>query len=156
MPLSYAYTAIPEHVIPVAAEPLLQPALDTYASETNKVASVWREFRDEDLVYRPHERASTVGDILKHQLLSERRFFGEFLGVPEPPPKEVLPPSITVPSATDRLVELAMPRLAFLAGRRAEWWMAASRSSTSSGRVDLLASRASHGAPPHGSRCICA
>ena len=77
MPLSYAYTAIPDHVVPVAAEPLLQPALDTYASETNKVASVWREFRDEDLVFRPHERASTVGDILKHQLLSERRFFGE-------------------------------------------------------------------------------
>jgi uncharacterized damage-inducible protein DinB len=122
-PLSYAYTAIPDHVVPVAAEPLLQPALDTYASETNKVASVWREFREEDLAFRPHERASTVGDILTHQLLSERRFFGEFLGVPEPPPKDVLPPSITVPSATERLVELAMPRLTFLAAKRAEWWM---------------------------------
>ena len=123
MPLSYAYTAIPDHVVPTAAEPLLQPALDTYASETNKVASVWREFRDEDLAFRPHDRASTVGDILKHQLLSERRFFGEFLGVPEPAPKDVLPPSITVRSAADRLVELAMPRLDFLAAKRAEWWM---------------------------------
>src|SRR5215467_12045279 len=28
MPLSYAYTAIANHVVPIAAEPLLQPALD--------------------------------------------------------------------------------------------------------------------------------
>jgi uncharacterized damage-inducible protein DinB len=123
MPLSYAFTAIPDHVIPHAAEPLVQHALDTYASETNKVASVWREFRDDDLGFRPHERATTVGDILKHQLLSERRFFAEFLGVPEPAPKDVLPPVITVRSAADRLVELAVPRLGLLAARRADWWM---------------------------------
>lgn len=123
MPLSYAFIAIPDHVIPVASEPLVQHAIDTYASETNKVASVWREFRDDDLGFRPHERASTVGDILKHQLLSERRFFAEFLGVPEPAPTDVLPPTITVRSAADRLVELAVPRLAFLAARRADWWI---------------------------------
>ena len=64
MPLSYDYIAIPEQVVPVAAEPLIQPALETYASETNKVVSVWREFRDDDLAFRPNERASTVGDIL--------------------------------------------------------------------------------------------
>ena len=123
MPLSYAYIAIPDHVIPNAAEPLVQHAIDTYASETNKVASVWREFRDDDLEFRPHERASAVGDIFKHQLLSERRFFGEFLGVPEPAPKDVLPAAITVRSAADRLVELAVPRLGFLAAQRADWWM---------------------------------
>ena len=82
MPLMYAYTAIHDAEVPVASEPLVQHALDTYASETNKVVSVWREFRDEDLGFRPHARASTVGDIFKHQLLSERRFFGEFLGTP--------------------------------------------------------------------------
>src|SRR6476646_4145864 len=106
MPLNYAHVAIPDHVIPTASEPLVQHAIDTYASETNKVVSVWREFRDDDLGFRPHERASTVGDILKHQLLSERRFFAEFLGVPEPAPKDVLPPTITVRSAADRVVEL--------------------------------------------------
>lgn len=123
MPLSYAYTAIPDASIPTAAEPLVQHALDTYASETNKVVSVWREFHDDDVAYRPHARASTVGDILKHQLLSERRFFGEFMGTPEPPPADVLPPSITVESASARLVALAVPRLAFLASQHAEWWM---------------------------------
>ena len=123
MPLTYAYTAIADSTIPLAREPILQPALDTYASETNKVVSVWREFLDDDLAYRPQARASTVGDILKHQLLSERRFFGEFLGTPEPPPKDVLPASLTVQSATDRLVALAVPRLEFLAVQEAPWWM---------------------------------
>ena len=122
MPLSYAFTAIADDKVPAAVEPLVQHAVDTYASETNKVASVWREFRDDDLTYRPHARASTVGEIFKHQLLSERRFFGEFLGAPEPAPADVLPPAVTVQSASERLVALAVPRLAFLAGQRAPWW----------------------------------
>lgn len=122
MPMTYAYTAISDDQIPLAVEPLMQHALDTYVSETNKVVSVWREFRDDDLAYRPNERATTVGDILKHQLLSERRFFGEFLGVDEPSPKDVLPATITVQSAEHRLVDLAIPRLAFLAARDADWW----------------------------------
>ena len=123
MPLTYAYTAIADSTIPVAREPMVQHALDTYASETNKVVSVWREFRDDDLAYRPQARASTVGDILKHQLLSERRFFAEFLGLPEPAPKDVLPASLTVRSATDRLVALAVPRLEFLAMQETPWWL---------------------------------
>jgi uncharacterized damage-inducible protein DinB len=123
MPLSYAHTAILDDQVPVASEPLVQHALDTYTSETNKVASVWREFRDDDLAYRPHPRASSVGDIFKHQLLSERRFFGEFLGLPEPLPTNVLPAQVTIATAVDRLVALAIPRLAFLAGRPAPWWL---------------------------------
>ena len=122
MSQSYSHVEIADSEIPVGVEPLLQHALHTYASETNKVASVWGEFRDDDLTYRPHSRSSAVGDILKHQLLSERRFFGEFLGGPEPPAAEVLPAALTVESATARLVALARPRLAFLAGRQASWW----------------------------------
>jgi uncharacterized damage-inducible protein DinB len=123
MAMQYAWTAIGEERVPRAAFPLAQHLLDTYASETSKVASVWRAFTDADLGWRPHPRASTVGEILKHQLLSERRFFGEFLGTPEPPPKDVLPASLTVQSATDRLVALAVPRLEFLAVQEAPWWM---------------------------------
>jgi hypothetical protein len=92
MPMTYAYTAIPDSSVPRAASPAFQHMLDTYASETNKVASVWREFSAEELPFRPHPRSGTVQDIFKHQLLSERRFFGEFLGLPEPPAAEVLPP----------------------------------------------------------------
>ena len=123
MTMTYAHVAIPDHEVPVAAEPLMQHALFTYASETNKVASVWSLFSDDDLAFRPHPRASSIGDILKHQLLSERRFFGEFIGTSEPPGAEVLPSSLTVPSATARLVELARPRLSFLASQQREWWL---------------------------------
>jgi uncharacterized damage-inducible protein DinB len=122
-PMHYAYVAIPDAKIPRAADPAFQHMLDTYVSETNKVVSVWREFRDDDLGYRPHPRSTNVGDILKHQLLSERRFFGEFIGAHEPAPAEVLPAEMTVAHATERLVQLATARLAFLAQQRAEWWL---------------------------------
>jgi uncharacterized damage-inducible protein DinB len=122
-PMHYAYVAIPDAKIPRAADPAFQHMLDTYVSETNKVVSVWREFRDEDLGYRPHPRSTNVGDIFKHQLLSERRFFGEFIGALEPAPAEVLPAEMTVAHATERLVQLATARLDFLAQQRAEWWL---------------------------------
>ncbi len=122
-PMTYSFTAISDEKIPRASEPAFQHMLDTYASETNKVVSVWLEFGDDDLTFRPHARSTTVGDILKHQLLSERRFFGEFIGAPEPAPASVLPSQLTVAAAIDRLTQLAVARLPFLAGQRREWWL---------------------------------
>jgi uncharacterized damage-inducible protein DinB len=111
--------------IPRAVVPVFQHALDTYASETNKTAEVFSRFEDRHLQYRPHERSTTVEGIFRHQLLSERRFFGEFLGLAEPPADEVLPAlPITVSSATARLVDLARPRLAGLADKPEAWWLA--------------------------------
>jgi uncharacterized damage-inducible protein DinB len=121
--MNYAFIAIPESEIPRAAQEQFQYLLDTYASECNKVVSTWREFSDADLNYRPHPRSSSVQEILKHQLLSERRFFGEFLSTPEPAPGVVLPAVITMETVTERFVELARPRLEFFADRDAAWWM---------------------------------
>jgi uncharacterized damage-inducible protein DinB len=115
--MHYSFTAIPENAIPRAQSPLFQHLLDTYASESNKVLSTWREFADTDLDFRPHPRSSSVREILIHQLLSERRFFGQFLGTPEPPPAEVLPPS------ESRFIGLARNRLDFLAGQSESWWL---------------------------------
>jgi uncharacterized damage-inducible protein DinB len=123
-PMTYSFVAIPEDRIPRASDPTYQHMLDTYASETNKVVSVWREFGDDDLSFRPHPRSTNVGDILKHQLLSERRFFGEFIGSPEPAPADVLPPQLTVSAAVERLTQLALARLPFLAAQRTDWWLA--------------------------------
>jgi len=64
-----------------------------------------------------------VGEILKHQLLSERRFFGEFLGAPEPPAAAVLPAGSGVAAYTGRMEELARARLPFLAAQAPEWWL---------------------------------
>src|SRR5690606_41527766 len=57
MPMRYAYTAIADADVPRASFPFAQHLLDTYASESNKVVSVWREFSDADLEYR--DRKST-------------------------------------------------------------------------------------------------
>lgn len=56
--------------------------------------------------------------------MSERRFFAGFLGLPEPGPAEILPPRPGVESYTRRLVELALPRLDFLARQHEPWWLA--------------------------------
>lgn len=119
--MRYSATAIPH--VPQANVPLLQHALDTYASETNKVHSTWLQFADGDLDFRPHAKSSSVEEILRHQLLSERRFFAEFLGLPEPPAAEVLPAETSVEHYAARLIELAMPRLPYLAERDEAWWL---------------------------------
>ena len=80
MAAEYVSTAIPADAVPRAIDPAFQLILDVYASETNKVASVWRAFDDSVLDYRPHPKSTSVADIFKHELLSGRRFFGEFLG----------------------------------------------------------------------------
>jgi uncharacterized damage-inducible protein DinB len=123
MPMAYAHSAISEAEVPHASEPVFQHMLDTYASETSKVISVWRQFSDHDLLFCPHPRSSTVLDIFTHQLLSERRFFGEFVGVPEPPASEVVPQQQRVESYAERLVQLAKPRLTFFAVQRERWWL---------------------------------
>lgn len=115
---------IPDAAVPRGRARAFQHALDTYASETNKVADVWRRFEDADLPFRPHERSTTVEGVLRHQLLSERRFFGEFLGLPEPPAAEVLPAMLTVDAAIARLAALAAARLGPLAEADEAWWTA--------------------------------
>ena len=123
MPMRYTHVAIPEPRVPRALSAILQHLLDTYASETNKVISVWSEFNAEDLAFRPHPRSSSVAEIMKHQLLSERRFFGEFLGSPEPPPNHVLPAAETPEGYMQRMLEFALPRLSFLSSKRESWWI---------------------------------
>jgi uncharacterized damage-inducible protein DinB len=108
---------------PRAAVPFAQHLVDTYASETTKTASVWRAFTDADLDYRPHPKSTAVGDIFKHELLSARRFFGEFLGLPEPPAADALPAVRTVDAHISRLVDLAGRRLSFLAACEEQWWL---------------------------------
>jgi uncharacterized damage-inducible protein DinB len=115
--------AILDSAIPRASHPVFQHLLNTYASETNKVYTVWLQFSMEDMPFRPHDRSSRVEEIMKHQLLSERRFFGEFLGLPEPPASAVLPGDSTPEAFAHRLVELALPRLSFIADRDETWWL---------------------------------
>jgi uncharacterized damage-inducible protein DinB len=121
--MEYPFSAIRENEIPRAAVPLLQHAVDTYASEINKVYATWAQFSEGDMEFRPHAKSAAVRDIIQHELLSQRRFFAEFLGSPEPPPDEVLPAQ----GYGERLVEMARPRLEFLARQNEAWWLTPAR-----------------------------
>ena len=115
---------ITDSEIPRAQDPSAQHLLEIYASEINKVASVWRAFDHAVLDYRPHQRSMTVGDVFRHELLSARRFFGGFLGLPEPDAAAVVPDPIGVDACVARLTDLARARLPHLAQAPAAWWQA--------------------------------
>jgi uncharacterized damage-inducible protein DinB len=123
--MHYDFVAIPDAEVPRAQDPTFQHLLDTYASETNKTAGVWRAVPDDLLDYRPHEKTNPVRTILTHQLLSERRFFAQFIGTLEPAAEEVLPPGErpAVSAYLDRYVALAKARLPQLARGGQTWWL---------------------------------
>jgi uncharacterized damage-inducible protein DinB len=121
--MDYEEVAIKDADVPIASTRVFQHLLKTYASEVNKLNSVWREFTGEDLSFKPHLRSSTVGQIIEHELLSERRFFAEFLGLPEVPGNEVLPQDRTPHGLAVRMVELSLARLHFLAKQSEDWWL---------------------------------
>jgi uncharacterized damage-inducible protein DinB len=123
--MHYDYTAIPDAEVPAAADPVFQHAVVTYASETNKTASVWRAVPDALLDFKPHEKTNTIRAILAHQLLSERRFFAQFVGTAEPAVEEVLPPGERpgVAAYLEKYVGLARRRLPQLAAGTREWWL---------------------------------
>ena len=121
--MEYEDSAINDVDVPLASTRMFQHLVKTYASEVNKLNSVWREFSAEDLAFKPHPRSSSVGEIIEHELLSERRFFGEFLGLREVPAKEVLPADRTPETYAARMVELSRARLQFLAVQTEAWWL---------------------------------
>ena len=121
--MDYEEVAIKDADVPVASTRVFQHLVKTYASEVNKLNSVWREFSAEDLSFKPHPRAGSVGQIIEHELLSERRFFGEFLGLPEVPANEVVPAERNPHALAARMVELSRERLNFLARQDENWWI---------------------------------
>lgn len=122
--MHYDYTAIPESDVPRATRSIFQHLLDTYASETSKVIGVWRQFTPADMSFKSSDKSSSVLDIMKHQLLSERRFFAEFIGLPgEPAAAALLPQELTPEAFRRRNEELCKPRLARMASRDENWWL---------------------------------
>ncbi len=121
--MNYDETGITDSEIPQAVAPVFQHLLKTYASEANKLNAVWLKFNPDDLTFRPHARSSTVREIIEHELLSERRFFAEFLGLPEPAAEAVMPDTRTPQAYATRMLELSRARLQFLAKQNQEWWL---------------------------------
>jgi uncharacterized damage-inducible protein DinB len=123
--MHYEIIAIPDADVPRAVDATFKHTLQTYAGETNKTASVWRAVPDDMLDFRPHEKTNAVRTILVHQILSERRFFRQFVGTEEPPVEELLPPGDkpTVAAYVEKYVALARRRLPQLARGTAAWWL---------------------------------
>src|SRR5512143_2752638 len=126
-PVQYDRIFVAGTEVPQAARPLFQHLLDTYASETNKTAAVWSELRDDQLEFRVHARSGSVREILAHQILSEPRFFSEFIGLTEPPPATPLPTGERpgVAAYRTRYLELAAARFPALAAGDEAFWLAA-------------------------------
>src|SRR5262244_1335717 len=123
--MHYDYTAIPDADAPQAALPIFQHVVVTYASEANKTVSVWRAVPDDLLDFKPHEKTNSIRMILTHQLLSERRFFAQFVGIEEPPAEELLPPGDKpgVQAYIDKYLWLVRRRLPLLAAGTTSWWL---------------------------------
>lgn len=121
----YEYTVIPDAEVPQAVEPAFQHVVNTYASEVNKTAGVWRAVPDDLLEFKPHEKVNPIRTIFTHQLLSERRFFAQFAGLDEPTVEELLPrgEKPTVQAYLDRYVTLAKLRLPQFAAGTTTWWL---------------------------------
>jgi uncharacterized damage-inducible protein DinB len=125
--MKYDFTAIPDTDVPQAVESVFQHVVTTYASETNKTVSVWRAAPDGLLDFNPHDKTNPIRTVMVHQLLSERRFFAQFVSTSEPPVEELLPPGDkpTVAAYIEKYVWLANGRLPQLAKGTTAWWMEA-------------------------------
>src|SRR5436853_7612037 len=123
--MHYDFIAIPDADVPQAVEPVFQHVVTTYTSEANKTVSMWRAVPDDLLDFRPHEKTNPIRTILVHQLLSERRFFAQFVGTDEPPVELLLPPGDkpTVPAYIEKYVGLVKRRLPQLATGTTAWWL---------------------------------
>jgi uncharacterized damage-inducible protein DinB len=121
----YDFTAIPDAEIPRAVEPVFQHVVTTYVSEANKTVGMWRAVPEDLLDFRPHEKTNAIRMILAHQLLSERRFFAQFVGTDEPAAEELLPPgeSPVTQAYIDKYVWLVRRRLPQLAQGTTAWWL---------------------------------
>ena len=97
--------------------------VETYATERVKVVSVWSEFRDEDLEFRPNAqdpRGRSVHEQMVHQCVSEDLWFRNMLGIDvgEPP----LPAQETRLEFIRRYAAHSAKRLEALRSKDENWW----------------------------------
>jgi len=97
--------------------------VETYETERIKVVSVWSEFRDEDLGFRPNAkdpRGRSVHEQMVHQCVSEDLWFRTMLGIDVNAPP--LPSAETRLGFVTRYTEDSARRLAALQAREEGWF----------------------------------
>jgi uncharacterized damage-inducible protein DinB len=97
--------------------------VETYATERIKVVSVWSEFRDEDLPFRPSAkdpRGRSVHEQMVHQCVSEDLWFRNMLGIDVGAPP--LPSPETRLAFLERYAQDSGKRLAALQTKDDAWF----------------------------------
>jgi uncharacterized damage-inducible protein DinB len=97
--------------------------VETYETERVKVASVWSEFRNEEMEFRPREnddRGRSVHEQMVHQCVSEDFWFRTMLKIDVAAPP--LPKQETRADFIRRYVEDSGKRLAELQTKEETWW----------------------------------
>lgn len=97
--------------------------VETYASERLKVVSVWSEFRDEDMEFRPKlndPRGRSLHEQMVHQCVSEDLWFRTMLGIDVAAPP--LPSVETPKEFIQRYVQDSGKRLDALEAKAEDWW----------------------------------
>jgi len=97
--------------------------VETYATERVKVASVWSEFRDEEMKFRPKAddaRGRSVHEQMVHQCMSEDLWFRTMLKIDVGAPP--LPKTETREEFIRRYVEDSGKRLLALDEKDEEWF----------------------------------
>ncbi len=98
---------------------------ETYDTERLKTLSVWSQFRDEDLRFRPEPRARTPHEHMVHQCISEDTWMKNMLGIDlgEPP----LPAEETRLAFLQRYAGASGQRLERLRGMPDDWFEGVTR-----------------------------
>ncbi|MGB7284988.1 MAG: DinB family protein [Candidatus Acidiferrum sp.] len=97
--------------------------VETYETERVKVVSVWSEFRDDELEFRPNakdHRARSVREQMIHQCVSEDLWFRNMLGIEAGAPP--LPAQETRLEFIKRYAEFSGKRLEALRAKAEEWF----------------------------------
>ena len=97
--------------------------VESYATERIKVASVWSEFKDEDLPFRPREgdpRGRSLHEQMVHQCVSEDLWFRNMLGIDVGAPP--LPARETRMEFIRQYAENSAKRLVILRAKDETWW----------------------------------
>jgi uncharacterized damage-inducible protein DinB len=97
--------------------------VETYASERMKVVSVWSEFHDDDMEFRPKRndpRGRSIHEQMVHQCVSEDLWFRTMLGIDVAAPP--LPAVETRKEFMKRYVQDSGKRLDALEAKAEDWW----------------------------------
>ncbi|MEM7232948.1 MAG: DinB family protein [Planctomycetota bacterium] len=97
--------------------------VQTYETERLKVLSVWSEFDDADLAFRPHpedSRGRSVHEQMVHQCVSENLWFLNMLDIDVGAPP--LPKEETRQAFIERYAEDSAARLKALRSQDDAWW----------------------------------